>query len=140
MGEKKVKLRMGMHNRITAERFHVIKGAIADGMAGPAIEKKYNIKHTTLGYIRRAKTYYQYRLLTEGVPRAKKMPKVYGEKSGLIFEEYRPDLIFFSDKKVKPTDTPDSSWSYSRENEVVKCLFLGVVISLFIMFILTLGM
>lgn len=124
MVEKKVKLRMGMHNRITAERFHVIKEAIADGMAGPTIEKKYNIKHTTLSYIRRAKTYYQYRLLTEGVPRVKKMPKVYGQKSGLPFEDYGCTPIFFSIKKVKPTDEPNRSRSNSSEAEYAKTMLL----------------
>ena len=104
MGEKRVRLRMWMHNRITAERFHIIKGAIAGGMAGPTIEKKYNIKRTTLSYIRKARSYYEYQLLTERLPRAKKMPKVYGEKSGLPFEDYGYAPIFFSIKKVKIND------------------------------------
>lgn len=105
MNQKKVKLRMGIHNRITAERFHTIKGAIANGMTGPAIEKKYDVKRTTLQYIRRAKTFYEYRLLTERLPRGKKMPTVYGEKTGLPFEDYGYTPIFFSVKKVKPTQT-----------------------------------
>lgn len=117
MGEKRVRLRMGMHNCITAERFHIIKGAIADGMAGPAIEKKYNIKRTTLSYIRKARSYYEYQLLTERLPRAKKMPKVYGEKSGLPFEDYGYAPIFFSIKKVKPTD---SSRSNRLDHEAIK--------------------
>lgn len=122
MGQKKVKLRMGMHNRITAERFHVIKGAIADGMAGPAIEKKYNIKRTTLSYIRKASSYYEYQLLTERLPRAKKMPKVYGEKSGLPFEDYGYTPIFFSIKKVKPVDEMKSNRLDREATKSAECV------------------
>lgn len=103
MAEKKVKLKMGMHNPVTKERFQVIKGALAGGMTREAVKKKYNIKDTTLRYIRRAETYYEYRLLAERLPRPKKMPTVYGEKSGLPFEDYGYGPIFFSVKKVKPT-------------------------------------
>lgn len=117
MAEKKVKLKMGMHNPVTKERFQVIKGALAGGMTREAVKKKYNIKDTTLRYIRRAETYYEYRLLTERLPRAKKMPKVYGEKSGLPFEDYGYAPIFFSIKKVKPTD---SSRSNRLDHEAIK--------------------
>lgn len=122
MGEKRVRLRMGMHNRITAERFHIIKGAIAGGMAGPTIEKKYNIKRTTLSYIRKAGSYYEYQLLAERLPRAKKMPKVYGEKSGLPFEDYGYGPIFFSVKKVKPTDELKSNRLDREATKSVECV------------------
>jgi hypothetical protein len=117
MAEKKVKLKMGMHNPVTKERFQVIKGALAGGMTREAVKKKYNIKDTTLSYIRRAETYYEYRLLTERLPRPKKMPTVYGEKSGLPFEDYGYGPIFFSVKKVKPTD---SSRSNRLDHEAIK--------------------
>ncbi len=122
MAEKKVKLKMGIHNPVTKERFQVIKGALVGGMTREAVKKKYNIKDTTLSYIRRAETYYEYRLLTERLPRPKKMPTVYGEKSGLPFEDYGYGPIFFSVKKVKPTDELKSNRLDREATKSVECV------------------
>lgn len=82
------KLRMGRHNAISAERFHIIRGAIAEGMSDEQVMKKYDIKHTTLAYIQKSKTYYEYQLYTEKLPAAKKIGKVIAPSSGLTFEDY----------------------------------------------------
>lgn len=84
------KLKMGIHNQIDAERFHLIRGAMADGMPDEQLMKKYEIKQTTLRYIRKSKTYYEYRLYTEALPAARKMGKVIAPSSGLAFEDYSP--------------------------------------------------
>ena len=127
MSEKKVRLKMGMHNPITKERFQVIKGALVGGMTREAVKKKYDIKDTTLNYIRRAETYYEYRLLTERLPHPKKMPPVYGPKSGLAFEltDIRP--IFFPAKKVKPVDELRSNRLDRESVQSAYCLGLLIL-------------
>lgn len=82
------KLKMGMHNRITPERFELIRSAIAGGMSDQEIMRRYEIKRTTLQYIAKSKTFYEYRLYTETLPAARKMPKVIMPSSGLALEDY----------------------------------------------------
>lgn len=83
-----VKLRMGMHNPITAERFKIIKAAIIGGMNDEAVMRRYGIKRTTLKYIQKSTTFYEYRLYTEVIPAARKMPKVVEPNSGVAYEDY----------------------------------------------------
>lgn len=83
-----VKLRMGMHNPITAEHFKIIKTALAGGMSDDAVMQRYEIKKTTLGYIKKSATFYEYRLYTEMLPAARKMPKVVEPNSGVAYEDY----------------------------------------------------
>lgn len=90
------KLKMGRHNAITAERFHQIKGALAEGMSADAVMTKYGVKHTTLRYIEISKNFYEYRLRTETLPAARKMPTVIAPSSGLAFED-------FSYRKKRPS-------------------------------------
>lgn len=82
------KLKMGMHNTITAERFHIIKAALAEGMGEEAVMAKYGIKKTTLKYIEKSNNFYEYHLRTETLPAARKMPKVIAPSSGLEFEDF----------------------------------------------------
>lgn len=82
------KLKMGMYNRISPERFHLIKAAISEGMDDELVMRKYEIKRTTLRYIKRSINFYEYRMLTEVLPAARKMPKVIAPNSGLEFEDF----------------------------------------------------
>lgn len=81
------KIRMGRHNAVSAERFHLIRGAIGSGMSDQEVMRKYDIKRTTLNYIQKSKTYYEYQLYTEKLPAARKIGKVIAPKSGLAFED-----------------------------------------------------
>lgn len=81
-------MKMGMHNSITPERFHLIKAALAEGMSEETAMQKYDIKRTTLKYIKKSTSFYEYRLLTEYLPAARKMPKVVAPSSGLEFEDF----------------------------------------------------
>ncbi len=83
-------LKMGTSNKITAERFHAIKGALGHGLDDVRVMADFGIKATTLRHIKRSKTYYEYRLRTEYIPAARKMPQVVAEQSGLAFEDYMP--------------------------------------------------
>lgn len=81
-------IKMGMHNRISPERFHLIKAALAEGVGEQELMAKYDIKKTTLNYIKKSTNFYEYRLLTETLPAARKMPKVIAPSSGLEFEDF----------------------------------------------------
>lgn len=81
-------IKMGMHNRISPERFHIIKASISEGMGDNTAMAKYGIKKTTLNYIKKSTNFYEYRLLTETLPAARKMPKVIAPSSGLEFEDF----------------------------------------------------
>ena len=82
------KLKMGIHNRITSERFHTIKGALAGGMSDGEVMARYEIKKTTLRYIKSSTTFYEYRLRTETLPAARKISPVVMPSSGLALEDY----------------------------------------------------
>lgn len=80
--------KMGMHNRITAERYHAIKGAMALGESDEKIMRDYQIKHTTLRYIRNSNNYYEYRLKTDKCRMRGKMPKVILPVCGMELIDY----------------------------------------------------
>lgn len=81
-------IKMGKYNAITPERFHLIKAALAEWVSDSEVMAKYEIKKTTLRYIKRSTSFYEYRLLTEALPAARKMPKVVAPSSGLEFEDF----------------------------------------------------
>lgn len=81
-------MKMGINNKITAERFHQIKGGLASGLSDDEVMRRFQIRKTTLRYIQLSKTFYEYRLRTEKCTRRRKMPVVYGPTSGIAFEDY----------------------------------------------------
>lgn len=82
--------RMGMHNRITAERFHTIKGALALHESDDSIMRKYQIRNTTLRYIKQCKNFYEYRLRTERCKMRGRAPKVVLPVCGMELIDYPP--------------------------------------------------
>lgn len=115
------KLKMGMHNPITAERFHIIKAALTEGISEDGVMAKYGIKRTTLKYIKTSINFYEYRLRTETLPAARKMPTVIAPSSGLAFED-------FSYKKKK---TPKKCCSMSNDKMKDQAISAVVVITAF---------
>ncbi len=83
-------MKMGVHNRITAERFHEIKGALAVGTSDDEVMRKFQIRKTTLRYIKLSQSFYEYRLRTEKCVKTGKPIIVYAPTSGIAFEDYRP--------------------------------------------------
>ncbi len=115
------KLRMGMHNPITAERFKIIKAAILGGMSEEEVMRRYEIKRTTLKYIKRSMTFYEYRLWTETLPAARKMAPVIEPNSGVAFEDYvRP-------KHSSKVEIPQSNGSDSNIAKIAIVAIVGVV-------------
>lgn len=115
------KLKMGRHNCVSAERFHTIKAAMAEGLSDAAIMAKYDIKKTTLKYIKKSTNFYEYRLFTEILPAARKMPTVIAPSSGLAFED-------FSYKKRKK-DKVVAERRASREDEATNKMVALVTIA-----------
>lgn len=114
-------IKMGRHNRITAERFHIIKAALAEGMSENAVMTKYEIKTTTLRYIQKSVNYYEYRLYTEMLPAARKMPKVVAPSSGLEFE----DISYKKRKTNKLSSTKPPS--KAETTSMATCLIAAVI-------------
>ena len=81
------KLKMGISNRITLKRFNEIKSSI-DDLTDKQVMERYNIRTTTLKYIKKSKNFYEYRLLTETIPAARKMPTVIEPTSGVEYEDF----------------------------------------------------
>lgn len=83
---------MGIHNRITAERYHQIKAELHSAKDDKTIMEKYDIGATTAWLIRNTSSFYEYRLRTD--PKLRKMRhkplRVMTPTSGLYFEDYRP--------------------------------------------------
>lgn len=115
-------IKMGRYNRITAERFHVIKAALAEGMSDSAVMAKYEIKKTTLRYIQKSASFYEYRLFTEMLPAARKMPKVIAPSSGLEFE----DISYKKKKVAKNPAATHKTQSRKRNNAIKIRIVVGV--------------
>lgn len=129
MSDKKVKLRMGMHNRITKERWEAIKDDCNKGLPTTKIAKRHSVSEGTVRKVRRNRTYHEYRL--REVRNRKEPMAVIAPTSGLPFEDFGLKRIFFSPKKVKPTVDRSLSSRLNREAEntarAVSVLILGVV-------------
>lgn len=129
MSDKKVKLRMGMHNRITKERLEAIKDDCNKGLPTTKIAKRHSVSEGTVRKVRRNRTYHEYRL--REVRNRKEPMAVIAPTSGLPFEDFGLKRIFFSPKKVKPTVDRSLSSRLNREAEntarAVSVLILGVV-------------
>lgn len=129
MSDKKVKLRMGMHNRITKERWEAIKDDCNKGLPTTKIAKRHSVSEGTVRKVRRNRTYHEYRL--REVRNRKEPMAVIAPTSGLPFEDFELKRIFFSPKKVKPTVDRSLSSRLNREAEntarAVSVLILGVV-------------
>lgn len=127
------KLKMGMHNRITLERFELIRSAITEGMSDQEIMRRYGIKHTTLQYIAKSETFYEYRLYTETLPAARKMPTVIMPSSGLALEDYEPKKC-----RAKSQENTVDRQSESLANRV--CLGLLIIAGLMMVFAIVIAL
>lgn len=129
MSEKKVKLRMGMHNRVTKERWEAIKEDCDKGLPATKIAKRHSVSEGTVRKVRRNRTYHEYRL--KEVNHRKEPMVVIAPTSGLPFEDYGPKKLFFSPKKVKPTIDRSLSNRLDHEAEntarAVGALIIGII-------------
>lgn len=110
MGEKKVKPRMGMHNRITKERWEAIKDDCNQGMPTTEIAKRRSVSEGTVRKVRRSKDFHEYRIRADEQVRSRKPIVVIAPKSGLAFEDFGAKPIFSSKllkQEVKKTLSSD---------------------------------
>lgn len=128
MGDKKVKLRMGMRNRITKERWEAIKDDTDKDLPTAKIAKRHSVSEGTVRKVQRSKTFHEYRLRADDQVRSRNTPTVViAPTSGLPFEDFGPKRLFFSPKKVEPAINNSLSERLDREAER-SAKFLGVVL------------
>lgn len=101
MGEKKVKLRMGIHNKVTIDRWQAMKDDLKAGLPVSKIAKRHSVSEGTVRKVRRSKTYHEYRL--KEVNRHSN-PEIVTASCGVAYEDFGWKPLFFSPKKVKPTN------------------------------------
>lgn len=132
MGKRKVKLRMGMHNRITIDRWRAIKDDLNNNISTATIAKRHGVSESTVRKVRRSRNYHEYRVLND--KRLKSPTVVIAPKSGLPYEDFGPKPLFFSPKMLKPKDRIISDQlDYKSENTarmfgIVMLGALGIVV------------
>lgn len=124
MSEKKVKLRMGMHNKVTIDRWQAIKDDTKTDLSVAKIAKRNSVSESTVRRVRRSKTYHEYRLSHD---KTLKEPIVVVAKScNVPYEDFGRKPLFFSPKKVKPTNLELSNRLDREAEKTARCL--GIVI------------
>lgn len=98
---KKVKLRMGMHNRITRDRWQAIKDDLNNGLPVSKVSKRHSVSDSTVRKVRRSRSFNEYRIDAEALKNRRNQIVVVAPKSGLPFEDFGARPIF-SSKMFKP--------------------------------------
>lgn len=121
---------MGMHNRITSERFEAIKRDVKSSLSDAEVMNKHQIKKTTLIAIRRSQTFYEYRLRTDSRLKNYRFRPIIvaAEKSGLLFEDYAPT-------KMRAMTEKEESDRLDREAERTARVF-GVMFAIIILILI----
>lgn len=112
---KKVKLRMGMHNRITHDRFQAIKDDLNNGLPVQKVAKRHSVSDSTVRKVRRSRNFNEYRIDAEALKNRRNQIVVIAPKSGLPFEDFGARPIFSS--KILKVKSPTKSSRNSREVE-----------------------
>lgn len=124
MSDKKVKLRMGIHNKVTIDRWQAIKDDTKTDLSVAKIAKRNSVSESTVRRVRRSKTYHEYRLSHD---KSLKEPIVVVAKScNVPYEDFGRKPLFFSPKKVKPTNLELSNRLDREAEKTARCL--GIVI------------
>lgn len=136
MGNKKVKLRMGMHNRITIDRFQAIKDDTRKGLPTAKIAKRHSVSESTVRKVRKSKNFHEYRIDSEALKNRRQQLVVIAERSGLPYEDFGPKPIF-SSKMLKPRKPIVDS---QREREVEKSVRVFGIVMVAIVGIVVVGL
>lgn len=141
MGKRKVKLRMGIHNKITLDRWQAMKDDLKTGLSVSMVAKRHSVSESTVRRVRRSKTYHEYRLSHD---RSLKEPVVVVAKScNVPYEDFGRKPLFFSPKKVKPTNLELSNRLDREAEKTARCLgvvLAGIVAIVVVAFIVALAM
>lgn len=122
---KKVKLRMGMHNRITRDRWQAIKDDLNKGLPVPKVSKRHSVSDSTVRKVRRSRSFNEHRIDAEALKNRRQPIVVVAPKSGLAFEDFGARPIF-SSKMFKPKG-PTMNDRLEREAEKSAKTF-GIVV------------
>lgn len=140
----RVRLRMGIHNRITAERFQAIKNDINDELPIAKIAKRHNVSDSTVRKVRRSKDFHEYRIRADEQVHSRRAVVVVSPVAGVPFEDFGRKPIFSSPKISKDADLALSDRLDRESENTAKCLglvLLGIigVLSLAFVAILIIG-
>lgn len=128
-----VKLRMGMHNRITIDRFAAIKDDINKGLPIAKIAKRHAVSDSTVRKVRRHRNFKEYRMEANAKYNQRHAPVVMSKTGQVPFEDFGKEGKIFSSKMLKPSEVARSD-ALDREGERtargVGVLFLLVFIAL----------
>lgn len=91
---KKVKLRMGMHNRITRDRWQAIKDDLNNGLPVQKVAKRHSVSDSTVRKVRRSRSFNEYRIDAEALRNRRNNIVVVAPKSGIPFEDFGTRPIF----------------------------------------------
>ena len=89
-----VKLKMGMHNRVTKERFEAIKDDVNRGLPIAKITKRHGVSDGTVRKVRRSKNFYEYRIRADEQVRSRKPIVVIAKKAGYRLKTSERSLFF----------------------------------------------
>lgn len=98
---KKVKLRMGMHNRITHDRFQAIKDDLNNGLPVQKVAKRHSVSDSTVRKVRRSRNFNEYRIDAEALKNRRNQIVVIAPKSGLPFEDFGPTKSSRNSREVE---------------------------------------
>lgn len=121
-----VKLKMGMHNRVTKERFEAIKDDVNRGLPIAKITKRHGVSDGTVRKVRRSKDFHEYRIRADEQVRSRKPIVVIAQKSGLPFEDFGAKPIFSSKLLKQEVKKISGSDRYDKEGEKAARL-IGIV-------------
>lgn len=125
--KKKVKLRMGMHNRITIKRFQAIKDDLDRGLSVKEITERQNVSEATVRKVRRSKNFHEYRLQNDKRVRDRNALVVISPTAGVPYEDFGKKPIFFSPKVPKPTNLARSNQLDLEAERSARCLGLVIL-------------
>lgn len=123
---KKVKLRMGIHNRVTSDRFQAIKDDLNNGFPVAKVAKRHSVSDSTVRKVRRSKNFREYRISAEDLKNRRQSIVVVAPKSGLSFEDFGPKPIF-SSKMLKSKGMDGSHHDVEKPTKITGIIALGIV-------------
>lgn len=125
MSEKKVKLRMGMHNRVTKDRWQAIKDDCNNGLPTAKIAKRNSVSEGTVRKVRKSKNFHEYRLSND--KRLREPFTKVTSSCGVAYIDFGKKPLFFSPKKVKSKNIALSNRLDREAENTARCL--GIVMA-----------
>jgi hypothetical protein len=126
----KTHIKMGMHNRITIDRFQAIKDDVIAGLPVNKVAKRNNVSESTVRKVRRSKNFHEYRIRADEQIRDRNKVVVVAPTAGVPFEDFGQKPLFFSPKKlksIKPTLNRQLNLEAEHSTRCLGLVLLGII-------------